>query len=458
MEIHFSDKFDPLFDILDCWNECSREDFTKVYNKEEQEYWLALKGVDTVLNTGSRDSGKTFVETTWIPIAVKDYGHRVLLTRYVMGTTDQSVAEALDERIEMLQMEEDFYSANNTYILSKNKNKEEDDEENNDGKIFITGQKTASLKQTAKLKSIENFSIFVTEEGEELVSYEEWSKTKKSIRAKDVQCIALITMNPPTREHFVHERFFEDMEVAEDFCGIKDNVMYIHTTYKDNVDSEGNSRLAEHNLKEYDELEKSYNEYEALSNIDRSSAPPKLKRRWREYKADGLGEWRDLAEGVIYENWELGEFNKALPYIFGLDFGFSDPDALVRLAVDHGQKKIYVKEEHTDNETGTDDLINILINRCGRQTLIIADAQHKRLINDIYLKGVNIRRCKKGGGSVLRTIKTLDGYTLIIDPKSFKLQKALRNYAWKDRASDVPQNKWKHFPDAMGYAAMWLIL
>ena len=40
----------------------------------------------------------------------------------------------------------------------------------NNSKITITGQKTSTGTQTARLKSLENYSIFETEEAEELDS------------------------------------------------------------------------------------------------------------------------------------------------------------------------------------------------------------------------------------------------------------------------------------------------
>jgi phage terminase large subunit len=149
--IKFSDKYLPLFDLLN-----------GVYPE-----------VDTVLISGGRDSGKTFAITCFVPIAAADYNHRVLFTRQTMSSTDRSITSALDNRLELLGLESDFDFANNDYKCKHNQ-----------GLISITGQKTSVGTQTAKLKSLENYSIFITEEGEELTSLEEWKKVKRSIRAK----------------------------------------------------------------------------------------------------------------------------------------------------------------------------------------------------------------------------------------------------------------------------------
>lgn len=443
-KIKFSESYRPLFNILYAWNIVNSPDF-KDKPKHEQEYWLKMKQVDTVLMYGGRDSGKSFAESVFIPRAVYEFNHRVLYTRYTMNSTDQSISEALTQRMDLLNITNQFDYAQNTYTC---KNKQ--------GKIFITGQKTSSLNQTAKLKSLEDFSIFVTDEAEEIKTFDEWDKIRKSIRAKDVQCLSMLVFNPPTKEHWLFTEFFEDMNIKEGFSGIKDNVLYIHTTYLDNIDN-----LAEHNLREYKRLKESYDNYNALSSLERESASKKIKKEYNKYKHVVLGGFLETADGVIYEDWEYGEFNYSLPRCYGLDFGFDDPDALTLVAVDEAQKRIYVKEMLYKNGLGTDDLAGQLINICGHSELIIADSAHKRLINDLYERGLNIMKCKKSStaksGFVLRMIKTLQGYTIIVDNDSPNVAKSLNNYVWKDSRAGIPDRTYKHIPDSFGYAAMELI-
>ena len=182
MTIAFSDKYQLLFEILE--------------GKHPE--------VDTVLMYGGRESGKSHAESVFIPIAVNDHNHRVLYTRYTMNATDQSISEALKNRMEFMGMTSNFNYANNIYTHKYN-----------DGKIYITGQKTSSLNQTAKLKSLEDYSMFVTDEADEIKSYADWDSIRKSIRAKDIQCISLIVFNPPTTEHWINKEFFESRGVKE---------------------------------------------------------------------------------------------------------------------------------------------------------------------------------------------------------------------------------------------------
>ena len=454
-EIEFSECYQPLFDVLSAWDITDSPTFQKDYTEDEQKYWNDLRGVDTIILYGGRDSGKTFAESCAIPIAVNDFNHRVLYTRYTMNSTDQSISEALNDRIELIGIEDQFHFANNTYQCV-----------HNDGKIFITGQHTSSKNQTAKLKSLENFSMFVTDEAEEIKTHAEWDKIRKSIRAKDVQCLSMLVFNPPTREHWLFVELFEENNVQEGFSGVKGNTLYIHSTYHDNIDN-----VAEHNLREYEKWREYYDYYQSLSSLERETVDGKTRKYHKKYKHIVLGGFQDIADGVIYEDWELGEFNDSLPYVYGLDFGFNDPDACTKVAVDHNEMKIYIKEIHFKNNVGAPRLMMYLHEKIGTGDLIIGDSAQARMINDFYhgmfgsdgewYAGLNIRKVRKSKGIksnfVGRGIKTIQGYTLILDPGSINLIKAVKNYCWSDRKGGVPNHDWSDLCDSFRYGALELI-
>ena len=433
MDIEFSKVYRPLFELLEAWNVINDANFTKE-SKSYQKYWNDLSTVDTVLISGGRDSGKSFATSCWNPIAAVQYNHRILYTRQTMSSTDNSITEALENRMDLVGLGDKFTAANKIYSVNDGK-----------GKISITGQKTSVGTQTAKLKSLEGFSVFQTEEGEELESYDSWVKIKRSIRATDVQCLSMIIFNPPTKEHWLYEEFFEGRGVVEGFNGVRDNTLYIHSTYQDNIDN-----LADHNRLEYERLERDYNMFEALTTTQREDANPVVKKNWKQYKHVVLGGFLDAADGVIYEFWEYGEFDNSLPYGFGLDFGSKDPDSLVRVAVDNKNKKIYVKEEVYKNNLSTNQLANI-IKPITKHKLVVADSASPRTIQDLDSKGINIEGAKKGAGSILEGIKIIQDYTLIIDPSSKNIVKELNNYIWVDRRGGVPIDKWNHLLDATRY-------
>jgi phage terminase large subunit len=431
-EVIFSDKYDPLFELLVAKEEL-KEDPTN-------EHYQNLSKVDTVLISGGRDSGKTFAVSCWTGLAACDYNHRILYTRFTMTSTKNSIKEAMYNRLELLSRSDEFDYADDEFK-----------HDSSNGKITITGQKTSSGTQTARLKSIEDYSMFITEEGEELTSYEDWKKIKRSIRAKDVQCLNVIVFNPPTREHWIADEFYDT--VTDGFNGVIDNVMYIHTTYLDN----GKENMAEHIWREYEELRLVYEYVESLSNEEKETIDNKTRKQYESYKYDIKGGFKRKAEGVIYPYYELKEFDETIEYKgYGLDFGSNDPDALTKVAVDFSNKSIYIKERYFKNNTSYEGLREVLIDRCGYSDLIVADCAERRLIKDLRHDGLNLQRCDKSM-PVKNQIKILQDYTIYIDPSSKNLIKAFNNYVWHDKKAGVPNHDWSDLMDSWRYKAYSLI-
>ena len=443
-EVVFSDKYSPLFEILSAWDEIQRlksiEEPTKE-DIEDLEYFTKLSKVSTVNISGGRDSGKSFALSCFNIIASADYNHRILFTRQTMTSTRDSIKEAVINRMELLGRDNEYDYADHQFTLSNGEQ----------GKITITGQKTSTGTQTARLKSLENYSIFETEEAEELDSCDNWKKIKRSMRASDVQCLSILCFNPPTREHWIADEFYED--IPEGYNGIKNGVLYIHTTYLDN----GKDNMAEHNWLEYEALRLSYEEVVNTPIEKRDLLPNKLLKEYEEYKYSILGGFKLKADGVIYPYFEIGEFDHSLSSKgFGLDFGSNDPDALTRVAVDHKSKKIYIKEEYFKNNTSYEGLRDILIDRVGYKESITGDCAERRLIKDLKREGLNIRKCQKSM-PVKDQIKILGDYTLIVCPHSPNLKKAFNNYRWHDKKAGVPNHDYSDIMDSWRYEAYDLI-
>lgn len=414
-EIKFSEKYNPLFQLLD-------GDFPEV---------------DIVLISGGRDSGKTFATTCFLPIAAADYNHRILFTRYTMSSTNNSITKALDNRLELLNLSDDFNFANSEYTCKHNK-----------GLISITGQKTSSGEQTAKLKSLEDYSIFVTEEGEELTNYDEWEKIKRSMRATDVRCLSIIIFNPPTKDHMLYKEFYQG--VPDGFNGVIGNKLFIHTDYRDN----GKENMAPHNWNEYERLRKVYEMFSKLTKDEQDKLDKKTIKEAKNYKNTIAGSFRDIAEGVIFD-YEIGKFNPDnLPTTFGMDFGFIDPTTLVEVALDRKNRIAYAKQHLYKSGILAED-VHELIKDTVKKNLIIADASK---IDDIYrleMFGLNIEKCYKGGGvngsSILPGVKAMMKWDLVIDPDSHELIDELNNYCWDHRKVETPIDKKNHAIDPIRY-------
>ena len=408
--ISFSEKYESLFFLL------------------ENEF----PEVDTVLISGGRDSGKTFAVGCFVGSAANQYNHRILYTRQTMSSTNNSITRALDNRLELLGVQDDFVFANNDYQSKINK-----------GLISITGQKTSAGTQTAKLKSLEDYSIFITDEGEELTSYEDWEKIKRSMRATDVQCLSVISFNPPTKAHWIYSQWYEN--VPEGFNGVIGNVMYIHTTYLDN----GKDNMALHNWNEYERLKAVYNLYLATPAEERLQLPKKIIREYKNYKNTILGGFRDTAEGVIFD-YVIGEFKEPeYGLVFGMDQGFNDPTTLVKVNVDKKERKIYLKEEYYEVGKTETDIYNS-IKDVVKKDRIWCDSAVPMFIKGLKTKGLNIKSCDKP--KITDSIYAMMDYELVIDKDSVNLIHELQNYKWSDKKQDEPIDSFNHAIDAARYA------
>jgi len=170
---------------------------------------------------------------------------------------------------------------------------------------------------------------------------------------------------------------------------------------------------------------------------------------WRVY---GLGEI-GAAEGAIFTNWRVGEFDESLSHMYGLDFGFHpDPDACSKNAIDRRGRKIYVKELFYERNQSFFNLKDNLHRYINRNELIIADSAEKRLIRDLSVE-FNIRGISKRG-HVVEWLRKMQDYEIIITEDSPNVEKELRNYQWHDKKAGIPIDAFNHFMDEVRYCFM----
>ena len=163
-----------------------------------------------------------------------------------------------------------------------------------------------------------------------------------------------------------------------------------------------------------------------------------------------MGGWLAKAEGVVFENWSIGEFNPDdLQTSCGMDFGFSiDPDSLTEVAIDKKHKKIYLKEHLYRNGLKSQELAQIILDKVDSK-LIIADSAEPRLIADLKHLGVNIKAVKKG--TIESGITRMQDYQLIVSPESTNIAKELNNYIFSDKASKLYVDNYNHAIDGIRY-------
>ena len=364
--------------------------------------------------TGGRASGKSFNISVLLLLLTFERDHVVLFTRYTLTSASISIIPEFLEKIELLGLEEYFYITKDE-IINKGTG----------SKIIFKGIKTSSGDQTASLKSIQGVTTWVLEEAEELVDEKKFDTIDFSIRAKKRQNRIILILNPTTKEHFIYKRFFEDKGVQEGSNITKGDTTYIQSTYLDNL-----SNLNESFIRQVEVMK---------------------QRRPEKYKHQILGGWLDKAEGVIFSNWEIGEFRKVGQSVFGQDYGFSnDPTTLIETNIDKSNKRIYLKECFYLPRLTTSEISRLNKQYAG-DSLIVGDSAEPRLITELR-RECNIKESVKGQGSVTYGISLMQDYDLIIEPNSTNLIKELNNYSWLERKSNTPIDDHNHLIDAARYA------
>lgn len=240
--IEISYKFEPLFELLDD---------------------NAHPEVDTVVLTGGRGSSKSFNVSLLSLIGVVEHNWKVLYTRFTNTSIGDSIKEEVSSKIELLGYESKLID--NKYSIETHTNK---------GGISFKGIKTSSNGQTANLKSLSGFNCFIVDEAEEIPSYKTFKKVFYSIRSGNKRNISILILNPSTKDHWIYQELFEKYDIPDGFCGIKNNILYIHSSYKD-----VNPAFIPSNIKEdYERLR--------LENED-------------EYNNVVMGGWRTDIEGAL---------------------------------------------------------------------------------------------------------------------------------------------------------------
>jgi phage terminase large subunit len=380
---------------------------------------LQQEDVRYFIVTGGRGSGKSYGVNTVEALRTFTHNSRTLFTRYTMRSAAISIIPEFLEKIEALDSIEHFHVT-----------KDQITNKLSGGSILFRGIKTSSGDQTAALKSLQGISTFIIDEAEELTDEETFDKIDLSVREKGIQNRVVLIMNPATKEHWIYQRFFEAAGVEPGFNGVKGNVCYIHTTYLDNAQN-----LSESYLNQIEEIK---------------------KRRPEKYKYQILGGWRNKAEGVIFNNWEVGKWRPRGEVVYGMDFGYSiDPTTLVATYIDSKRKQIYLKLLLYKPHLTTSDIYDIASTKVGKG-IVVADSAEPRLISELKARGMNMQPAKKGPDSIKGGIAQLLDYDLIVDEDSVDLIKELNNYCWLSKG-DKPVDNYNHAIDAVRYAVSFQI-
>ena len=274
-----------------------------------------------------------------------------------------------------------------------------------------------SVDDPEKIKSTE-FNYIWMEEANEF-SFEDFKMLKLRLRApsKDKKLNQMFLSLNPSDEHGWIKRELIDSGKYE--------VEIIPSSYKDNPFAP----------------EDYIRDLEALKDQDEVY-----------YKIYALGQWA-TPKGRIFEFKVIPEFPENVSEIvYGLDFGFNNPTALVKVGIK--ENNLYIQQVLYETELTNSELIEKLKELIpSRSAEIYADAAEPARIEEIFREGFNIHPAEK---SVKDGIDFVKRFKIFITADSVDVISEFRGYKWKTDKDgnilDEPVKFKDHSPDAVRYA------
>lgn len=352
-------------------------------------------------------------------------GYNYLICRNVGATLKKSVFNEICKSISNMQLGI-FYSINKTDLTITCKL--------NGKQILFAG-----LDDVEKLKSITPANgvlerIWIEEATE--VKREAYLQLKKRLRGyTDKNKGIIISFNPVLKSHWIYKEFFEDCWDEEKNLYEDERKLILKTTYKDN------------NFLTPDDI------YELEHETDEYF-----------YNVYSLGNWGILGN-VIYKNWSTADLSDKIASFDnvynGLDFGFSNPNAMIRVHVSEKSKTIYVFDELYKRGQTYDSLIADVKSKIGNG-IVTCDNEDSRGLFMLRSAGINAVPAKKGADSVLNGITWLNGYKIVIDIRCQNFINEIQQYHWKEDKNgnvlEIPVKEKDHLLDALRYAVELLSL
>lgn len=163
------------------------------------------------------------------------------------------------------------------------------------------------------------------------------------------------------------------------------------------------------------------------------------------YQIYALGE-KAISKSNIYTNWTFVQHrpSKFTQYVYGLDFGFNHPTALIR--VYWHEKDIYIEPVVYESYLTTSDLIERFNNLGIDKSIdILADYSRPEIIAEMQIAGYNVNNANKVVKKGIDNVKTF-GVICQDDPR---MKREYDNYKWKKIGDTITDEPVKLFDDAM---------
>lgn len=373
--------------------------------------YLYIKKRYMVLKGGA-DAGKShFACQKILYRTMTEEGHRFLIIRKVKDTIKKSVFQLFCDYISKWGLYSEFKInlTDKTITFRSNGNQ-----------ILFCG-----VDDPDKLKSMEGITGVWIEEATELAmkDFEEINRRLRGIFHTYMQII--LTYNPILKSNWTYKRFFQNVSKKD-----KKKIIILTTTYKDNIFAKDDQ--------DYIDI------LEGYTGNNRTVYT--------------LGQYGQL-ENAVYTNWRMID-DKDFPTdepIYGLDFGYIAPMALVKVLVDMEKGKIYLHEEYYQSRKRINMFAADIEEKDIKGKMIIADSEAPEKIDEMekdygysYIEGAN-----KGKGSVLAGINYIGEFELLITKSSTNIKREIEGYQHKkDKDGNIkeePERGVDHTMDAFRY-------
>lgn len=363
---------------------------------------------------GGRGSGKSwFASQKCILRCFRQPGHRIAVFRKIARTLRQSVYQRILDQLSFWKLLP-FCKVNKTDMTITFPN---------GSQIIFLG-----LDESEKIKSLEGVTSVWLEEMTEF-SEQDLEDIDMIIRGECGSYKQVIgTLNPKTSLHWIKKRFF-DGRASDATTHVS---TYLDNDYRDR-------------------------------NLDKQMADLR-KRNPALAAVYADAEW-GILEGLIYQppRMELDYPDAFDDEVYGLDFGFNNPTALVWIGGkdiqpggDLGKGDVYLRESIYQSELTTPQLaMKMRELKVDKRARIYADSAQPGMIQELKSAGFNVLPADKGPGSVEAGIKFVQGLTIHTLPENSNLNSEFQTYSWEvdknGNALDKPTKFFDHLMDAMRY-------
>lgn len=362
---------------------------------------------------GGGGSGKSYFAAQKVVMEAFTKKVNILAIRKVATTLRESVWKQLHEVIEDFGLTA-FFKANKsertlTCTLTKSR-------------IILFG-----LDNAEKIKSIVNITYIWIEEATE-IEKKDFLQLNIRLRGKcrnGAYQQMLFSFNPIDPSHWLRYHFF----------------------LKPTEDTLSQTTISQSNLRENPRLpdfDIQIKNMENLRLIDEDMADIYDKGEWTEIK------------GLIFKNFkviQLADYPKNYDeVIYGIDFGFNNPTAIMQINIHDGQ--VYLMEKlYKSGLTNADLLAEMKKLNIPKFAEIYADSAEPDRIEEIARAGYNVFKAAK---AVIQGIDTVKRIRLYSNPFNINTNREFASYKWKrdkdDQLLEEPVKLNDHIPDAVRYA------